>query len=105
MGNAPGGGNGEWKAGELDTCVIGAGPAGLAVARALRERTLTYTHPERHEAVGGVRDIENPGSPMYESAHFIFSKTLSGFCGFPMPDSYADYPPHKDILAYLRSFV
>lgn len=105
MGNAYGGGNGAWKAGELDTCVIGAGPAGLAVARALRERNLPSTHLERHEAVGGVRDIENPGSPMYDSAHFISGRTLSGFGGFPMPDSYADDPPHKDILANLRSFA
>lgn len=75
------------------------------MARALRERNLPYTHLERHEAVGGVRDIENPGSPMYDSAHFISSRTLSGFGGFPMPDSYADYPPHKDIHAYLRSFA
>ncbi|WP_202970910.1 NAD(P)-binding protein [Saccharothrix sp. ALI-22-I] len=88
-----------------DTCIIGAGPAGLAVARALAERGLPYTHLERHSAVGGLWDIDNPGSPMYESAHFISSRTLSGFGGFPMPESYADYPPHRDILAYLRSFA
>ena len=88
-----------------DTCVIGAGPAGLAVARALKERDLPYTHLERHRAAGGIWDIDNPGSPMYDSAHFISSRTLSGFSGFPMPDSYADYPPHQDILAYLRSFA
>lgn len=86
-------------------CVIGAGPAGLAVARALSERDLPYTHLERHSAVGGIWDIDNPGTPMYESAHFISSKTLSGFGGYPMPDSYADYPPREDILGYLRSFA
>lgn len=74
------------------TCVIGAGPAGLAVARALTERGLPYTHLERHTGPGGIWDIDSPGSPMYESAHFISSKTLSGFGGFPMPDEFADYP-------------
>ena len=88
-----------------DTCVIGAGPAGLAVARALAERNLPYTHIERHNGVGGLWDIDNPGSPMYESAHFISSKTLSGFGGWPMPDDFADYPPRHQILAYLRSFA
>ena len=88
-----------------DTCVIGAGPAGLAVARALAERNLPYTHLERHGAVGGIWDIDNPGTPMYDSAHFISSRTLSGFGGYPMPASYADYPPREDILAYLRSFA
>jgi hypothetical protein len=88
-----------------DTCVIGAGPAGLAVARALAERNLPYTHIERHTGVGGLWDIDNPGSPMYESAHFISSRTLSGFGGWPMPDHFADYPPRQQILAYLRSFA
>ena len=60
---------------QLDTCVIGAGPAGLAVARALMERKLPYTHLERHTGLGGIWDIENPGGPMYESAHFISSRT------------------------------
>src|SRR5687768_2385400 len=60
---------------QYDTCVIGAGPAGLAVARALAERNLPYTHLERHTGPGGIWDIDNPGSPMYESAHFISSRT------------------------------
>jgi hypothetical protein len=88
-----------------DTCVIGAGPAGLAVARALAERNLPYTHIERHTGVGGLWDIDNPGSPMYESAHFISSKSLSAFGGWPMPDHFADYPPREQILEYLRSFA
>jgi hypothetical protein len=87
-----------------DTCVIGAGPAGLAVARALEERDLPYTHIERHTGPGGIWDIDNPGSPMYESAHFISSRTLSGFGGWPMPEHFADYPSHQHILAYLHSF-
>ncbi|CCK24849.1 flavin-binding monooxygenase-like protein [Streptomyces davaonensis JCM 4913] len=90
---------------QYDTCVIGAGPAGLAVARALAERGLPYTHIERHTGPGGLWDIDNPGSPMYESAHFISSKTLSGFGGYPMPDHFADYPPHRQILSYLTSFA
>lgn len=86
-------------------CVIGAGPAGLAVARALRERHLEHDHLERHTALGGAWDIENPGGPMYDSAHFISSRTRSGFSGFPMPDTYPDYPGHRQILAYLRAFA
>ncbi|MEN0069729.1 MAG: NAD(P)/FAD-dependent oxidoreductase [Propionicimonas sp.] len=88
-----------------DTCIIGAGPAGLATARALKARGLPYTHLERHTALGGLWDIDNPGSPMYESAHFISSRTLSGFSGYPMPDDYPDYPNHRQILAYLQGFA
>lgn len=88
-----------------DTCIIGAGPAGLATARALKARGLPYSHLERHTGVGGLWDIDNPGTPLYESAHFISSKTLSGFSGYPMPSDYPDYPDHRQILAYLQGFA
>jgi len=88
-----------------DTCIIGAGPAGLAAARALKERNLPYTHIERNPGVGGLWDIDAPNTPMYESAHFISSKTLSGLTDFPMPDDYPDYPSHKQIHAYLVAFA
>jgi len=86
-------------------CIVGAGPAGLAMAHALRRLGVPYDHFERHSGVGGLWDIENPGSPMYESAHLISSKTMSGFAGFPMPADYPDYPTHDKVLAYLRAFA
>jgi cation diffusion facilitator CzcD-associated flavoprotein CzcO len=86
-------------------CVIGAGPAGLAAARALRARGLDYDQVERHTDVGGIWDIDAPGSPMYEAAHFISSKTLSGFGGFPMDADFPDYPSHRQVLGYLRDFA
>lgn len=85
--------------------VVGAGPAGLAAARALAGHGIAYDHVERHDAVGGIWDIDAPGSPMYEAAHFISSRTLSGFHGYPMPESYPDYPSHAQVLAYLRGFA
>ena len=42
---------------------------------------------------------------MYESAHFISSRKLSGFFDHPMPDSYPDYPSHRQILDYTREFA
>lgn len=87
------------------TLVIGAGPAGLASARALAARGLPYDHVERHHGVGGIWDIDAPGSPMYEAAHFISSRTLSGFPGFPMGEDLPDYPDHRQVLAYLRAFA
>lgn len=86
-------------------CVVGAGPAGLAMARALRARGIDYDQVERNADVGGLWDIDSDGSPMYETAHFISSRTLSGFENFPMPDDYPDYPSHRRVLAYLRSFA
>jgi len=48
--------------------------------------------------VGGDRglwNIHNPGSPMYESAHFISSRTLSGLCGRRQADCRM---PDRDVL-------
>ena len=86
-------------------CVVGGGPAGLSLARALAARGLAFDVFERHHDTGGLWDQSNPGSPVYDSAHFISSKTQSHFHDFPMPESYPDYPSHRQILAYMRSFA
>ncbi|MBV6659766.1 NAD(P)-binding domain-containing protein [Pseudomonas yamanorum] len=86
-------------------CIIGSGPGGLSAARAFKAQGIKYDQYERHSDVGGIWDIENSGTPMYESAHFISSRDLSGFVGFPMPADYPDYPSHRQITSYLRSFA
>lgn len=86
-------------------CVIGAGPAGLSAARAFKRLGIAYDQYERHTDVGGIWDIDNPGTPMYESAHFISSRSTSGFFDFPMPGAFPDYPSHRQILRYTRDFT
>lgn len=86
-------------------CIIGGGPGGLCMARALKRQGLAYEQFERHSDFGGVWDLENPGTPMYESAHFISSRDLSGFLDYPMPKHFPDYPSNRQILEYLRSFA
>ncbi|MEM7137361.1 MAG: NAD(P)-binding domain-containing protein [Myxococcota bacterium] len=86
-------------------CVIGAGPAGLLAARSLKHAGIPYDQFDQNDDVGGIWDIKNDWSPMYESAHFISSKTVSNLPGFDMPDDYPDYPNHRQILSYLRSFA
>ena len=86
-------------------CVIGAGPAGLIMARALRAEGIGFDHFERHTDVGGIWDIDRAGTPMYDSAHFISSRFTSGFYGYPMPPTYPDYPNHRQILSYIRDFA
>jgi cation diffusion facilitator CzcD-associated flavoprotein CzcO/amino acid transporter len=90
---------------DLPHCIIGAGPCGLLAARAFKLAGIPYEQFERHSDVGGIWDIDNPGSSMYESAHFISSKYTSGFFGFPMPDDFPDYPNHAQLLSYIRNFA
>lgn len=86
-------------------CIIGAGPAGLSAARIFASLGIDYDQFERHTDVGGIWDIDNPGSPMYESAHFISSRDTSGFFDFPMPKHYGDYPSRTQILEYTKNFA
>lgn len=86
-------------------CIIGAGPSGLAAAAAFRKHGVPYDHLERHRGVGGLWDLNNPGTPMYESAHLISSKTMSGFIDFPMPAEFPDYPRREQVLTYIQSFA
>jgi cation diffusion facilitator CzcD-associated flavoprotein CzcO len=86
-------------------CVIGAGPSGLAAARALDRAGLSFDVYERHSDVGGIWDASNARTPIYESAHFISSRTQSAFDDFPMPEEYPDYPSWRQILDYIRAFA
>lgn len=86
-------------------CIIGSGPGGLSAARAFKAQGIDYDQYERHSDVGGIWDINNAGTPMYQSAHFISSRDLSGFIGYPMPATYPDYPSHVQIAEYLRAFA
>ncbi|MGE0219969.1 flavin-containing monooxygenase [Mycolicibacterium sp.] len=86
-------------------CIIGAGPAGLVAARALKRSGIPYDVIERNVRVGGLWDITNPGTPLYESAHFISSKFRSAFYGYPMPAEFPDYPSHTQVLSYITDFA
>jgi cation diffusion facilitator CzcD-associated flavoprotein CzcO len=86
-------------------CIVGAGPSGLATSRALARLGIEHVVYEKHGDVGGIWDLKNKGTPLYESTHFISSKWTSGFTGFPMRESLADYPHHSEILRYLREFA
>ena len=78
--------------------IIGAGPMGLAAARQLQRHAIPFVGFELHSDVGGLWDIANPHSTMYESAHLISSKGMTQFDEFPMADSVPPKPAlvHSD---------
>ncbi len=85
--------------------LIGAGPMGLAAARNLQRRGIAFDGFEQHRDVGGLWDITNPHSPVYESAHLISSKKMTEFTEFPIAEEVADYPDHRDMARYFRAFA
>jgi len=84
--------------------VIGAGPSGLAAARALQKRGIAVDGYEASHGVGGLWDISNPRSTMYESAHLISSRTTTEFTEFPMRSD-VDYPGHRVLQKYFREYA
>ena len=86
-------------------CIVGAGPAGLAAAAALKGKQIPFQIVDAGPAIGGIWDIDRPETPMYRSAHFISSRSLSGFPGHPMPEDFPDYPRHDLVLRYIRSYA
>lgn len=85
--------------------VIGAGPMGLACARNLQKQGIPFIGFELHSDVGGLWDIENPHSTMYDSAHLISSKTMTQFDEFPMAESVATYPHHSELKRYFQEYA
>ncbi|WP_299580842.1 NAD(P)-binding domain-containing protein [uncultured Microbulbifer sp.] len=85
--------------------VIGAGPMGLCTVRHLLKLGIPCVGFEVHSEVGGLWDIDNPTSTMYASAHLISSKKMTEFADFPMDEDVPDYPSHRAMRDYFRSYA
>ncbi len=72
----------------MTTLVIGAGPAGLAAVKSLKEAGLPVRAVERNADVGGQWLYGAPASAVYASTHLISSKRTTAFADFPMPEDW-----------------
>ena len=79
--------------------VVGAGPAGLAVAAELHRRGLACTVLERGESVGGA------WQGRYDSLRLHTARGLSGLPGAPVPRRYGRWVARDDVVAYLRAYA
>ncbi|MBA4288373.1 MAG: monooxygenase [Pseudomonas sp.] len=85
--------------------IIGAGPMGLCTARQLHKHGIAFVGFEQHDNVGGLWDIDNPHSTVYDSAHLISSKGTTEFREFPMRAEVATYPHHSEMRRYFRDYA
>ncbi|OEO26118.1 monooxygenase [Pseudomonas sp. J237] len=85
--------------------IIGAGPMGLCTARQLKKHGIDFVGFELNSDVGGLWDIDNPHSTMYDSAHLISSKSTTQFSEFPMRDEVAPYPHHSEMRRYFCDYA
>ena len=80
--------------------VIGAGPVGLGMAKALNERGIAYDQLEADDDVGG-----NWYHGVYRTAHIISSRRTTEFADYPMPAHYPDFPSRAQMVDYLRDYA
>ena len=80
--------------------VIGAGPVGLAMSKALGEQGLPHVVAEATDHVGG-----NWAHGVYTTAHIISSRTTTEFPDYPMPADYPDFPSAPEMRAYYEAMA
>jgi hypothetical protein len=80
--------------------VVGAGPSGLAIAKALKEAAIAYEQVEADDGVGG-----NWYHGVYNTAHIISSKKTTEYTDFPMPDDYPDFPSQRQMADYYKLYA
>lgn len=81
-------------------CIIGAGPVGLSMARALLKTGIPYEQFEADSDVGG-----NWLHGVYPSAHIISSRKTTEYADYPMPADYPDFPSARQMVDYLRDYA
>jgi cation diffusion facilitator CzcD-associated flavoprotein CzcO len=88
-------------------CIIGAGCAGLATAKALKDRSIPYDCFEMSDRIGGVWAFDNPNgrAAAYRSLHIDTSKQRLQFDDLPIPDHYPHYPHHTQVLSYFETYA
>ena len=84
---------------ETNTLIVGAGPAGLAVAACLKQRGVPFILLEQGERVGRAWHDH------YDRLHLHTSRGMSGLPGYPMPRSYPRYPSRDQVTAYLADYA
>lgn len=84
--------------------IVGAGPNGLIAGRAFKRGGLEFDILERHTAIGGIWNIDNPESPVYDSCNFISDRVSSSFVGYPMPDGIPVFPAWHEVRDFMQAF-
>ncbi|HEX9168573.1 MAG TPA: NAD(P)/FAD-dependent oxidoreductase [Roseiarcus sp.] len=82
-----------------DAIVIGAGPAGLAAAAALKARGRDTVILEKSGVVGSVWRRH------YDRLHLHTDRARSGLPGLPMPKAYGRYPSRVQVVEYLENYA
>jgi cation diffusion facilitator CzcD-associated flavoprotein CzcO len=87
------------QAGDRETLILGAGPAGLAVGAALRRAGVPFEIVERGNAVGASWRRH------YDRLHLHTPKEQSALPFRPFPAAAPRYPSRDDVIEYLEDYA
>ncbi len=79
--------------------IVGAGPAGLAVAGCLKSKGLEFVLLERGQGVG------NAWRSHYDRLHLHTVKELSSLPGLAFPEAYPRYVSRDQLVAYMEQYA
>ena len=79
--------------------IIGAGPAGLAMAGRMRQRNIPFTIIEKETTVGSSWERH------YDRLHLHTVKQLSALPHMPFPEDYPTYVSRKQFVDYLKNYA
>ncbi|MGR3321567.1 MAG: flavin-containing monooxygenase [Pseudooceanicola sp.] len=90
-----------------DICIIGAGSSGVTVAKALKEKGLSFDIFEKGSDIGGMWRYENDNgqSSCYASLHIDTSRPNLGYSDFPIDPSLPDFLSHAQFLGHLERYA
>jgi thioredoxin reductase len=80
------------------TIIIGAGPAGLAVAACLRQAEIPFIIIEQADKVGASWHRH------YDRLHLHTDKAHSALPYLPFPKHYPRYPSREQVVTYLKTY-
>jgi indole-3-pyruvate monooxygenase len=83
----------------MDTVIVGAGPAGLAVAACLERHGVPALILEQSRQVGSAWRSH------YDRLHLHTDRAHSGLPFVPLPDDYPRYPSRGQVIDYLDSYA
>jgi len=89
---------------ETKVAVVGAGGAGLAAGRFLREAGLQVKIFEKQNNIGGLWKYRE-GGPVYKSLVTNLPKQIMQFLDFPFDDALPSFVTHSDMYAYLQKYA
>lgn len=97
----------EMSSAPVDVCIIGAGSSGIAAAKALKERGITFECFEIGSDIGGNWRYGNDNglSSSYRSLHIDTSRKSLQYSDFPIADDLPEFMSHWQVMEYLESYV